>query len=368
MAKCTMSASNLGFYLTEDVILRSFLLYSSDEKRVLSDNESHSTKIKRRITRKEFAVMTKVLLLFLCSMRGLIGVNTFCQCIGYEPLIINASDSQLSVSSVYDSRFEPLSSKWTELGWAPNQRVGSWIEVDLLENKLIGGIVTWGRGSNDTVPQWVKSFNVKYRVDGSNDWNNYTDTGGSLLVSIVARYIRLYPLSWNNGPTMRWEVLGCAQYAQSHVNRYLHQEAETCAITSENCMLATNNRILLNYKGLITQSNTTNLVLNGKSLSCNNKSMTIGIETGMIGCAVEYNMCEMNDANGDGKCHVLCELKVWQVGQPFNLLLLITGDSDMELCAVEIDLRPWKPGRSVIGDWESFLQKIAINDYFRYVR
>ncbi|ELU09685.1 hypothetical protein CAPTEDRAFT_129618, partial [Capitella teleta] len=109
-----------------------------------------------------------------------------------------------------------------------NKQQDSWIEVDLLENKLIGGIVTWGRGSNDAVPQWVKSFNVKYRVDGSNDWNNYTDTGGSLLtfigneeryqpvvndfeVSIVARYIRLYPLSWNYGPTMRWEVLGCTQ-------------------------------------------------------------------------------------------------------------------------------------------------------------
>ncbi|ELU09674.1 hypothetical protein CAPTEDRAFT_208328 [Capitella teleta] len=323
--------------------------------------------------------MTKVLFLFLCFMRGLIGVNTFCQCIGYEPLIINASDSQLSASSVYDSGFEALSSKWTELGWAAaeNRKTNSWIEVDLLENRLVGGIVTWGRRHG--TKQCVETFKIEYRIEGSSDWTKYTNTSGSLLTfvgnketyqpalndfaeSILARYIRLYPLSWEIWPSMRWEVLGCAKYIQSSANRYLHQEAEACGVTSEKCIHVMNNRILLNYKGLLTPFNATNLVLSGKSLPCNNKSMTIGIEIGMIGCAVEYNMCEMNDANGDGKCHVLCELKDWQVGQPFNLLLLITGDSDMELCAVEIDLRPWKPGRSVIGDWDSFLRKIAIND------
>ncbi|ELT89923.1 hypothetical protein CAPTEDRAFT_146424, partial [Capitella teleta] len=111
---------------------------------------------------------------------------------------------------------------------APGRKNGSWIEVDLLENKLIGGIVTWGRGDSAYVLQWVKTFNVGYRVDGSNDWTNYTNANRSLLtfigneeryqpvlndfaVSIVARYIRLYPLSWNYGPTMRWEVLGCAK-------------------------------------------------------------------------------------------------------------------------------------------------------------
>ncbi|ELU01907.1 hypothetical protein CAPTEDRAFT_191335 [Capitella teleta] len=334
--------------------------------------------------KKDFAVMTKVLLLFLSLIRGLIAVNTFCQCIGYEPLIINASDSQLSASSVYHSGHAAPFSKWTGLGWAPawNNKKGSWIEVDLLENKLIGGIVTWGRGSNDNIEQWVNTFNVKYRVDGSNDWTNYTDSGGSLLtfignekkykpvvndfaVSIVARYIRVYPLSWYNGPTMRWDLLGCAKYIQSYANRYHHQDTETCVVTSENCMHATNNRILLNYKGLVTQSNTTNLVLKGESVPCNNKSMTIGIEIGMIGCAAVYNMCKMNDVNGNGTCHVLCELKDWQVGRPFNLLLLITGDFDMELCAVETDLKPWKRGRNVIDSmtyWDSFLRKFAMND------
>jgi hypothetical protein len=85
--------------------------------------------------------------------------------------------------------------------------------------------------------------------------------------------------------------------------------------------------------------------------------MTIGIETGMIGCAVVYGMCEM--AAEDDKCHVACQLNDRQVAQPFNLLLMINGDYDMELCTVQADLSPWKPARSVIGDWDSFLHTIS---------
>ncbi|ELU07949.1 hypothetical protein CAPTEDRAFT_207260 [Capitella teleta] len=234
---------------------------NSDDTRLISDNESHSTTNDRRIMKEDIAVVTKVLFLVLSLTHGLIGVHTFCQCIGYEPLIINASSSQLSASTIFSSRHSAHASKWTEIGWATayNKKEGSWIEVDLLENKLIGGIVTWGRGSNDVV-QYVQTFNVDYRIEGSNDWITYADTTGSIV----------------------------------------------------NCIHATSDRILLNYKGLITPFNSTNLVLSGDSLPCNNKSMTIGIEIGMIGCAVEYNTCEMNDENGDGKCHVLCELKVWQ--------------------------------------------------------
>ncbi|ELT89925.1 hypothetical protein CAPTEDRAFT_146423, partial [Capitella teleta] len=109
-----------------------------------------------------------------------------------------------------------------------------WIEVDLLVNKLIGGIVTWGRGGSVNIPQWVKTFNVEYRVDGSNNWIKYTNNTGSLLTfignenrqqpvlndfaeNVIARYIRLYPLTSYYGPTMRWEVLGCATCKSSHL-------------------------------------------------------------------------------------------------------------------------------------------------------
>ncbi|ELU06876.1 hypothetical protein CAPTEDRAFT_110129, partial [Capitella teleta] len=109
----------------------------------------------------------------------------------------------------------------------------SWIAVDLLENKLVRGIVTWGRRYGSA--QYVETFKIEYRIDGSSDWTNYTDTSGSRLTfagnetyqpvlndfaeSIVARYIRLYPLSWKLWPTMRWEVLGCAKCKFSHLTQ-----------------------------------------------------------------------------------------------------------------------------------------------------
>ncbi|ELT90140.1 hypothetical protein CAPTEDRAFT_68275, partial [Capitella teleta] len=99
-----------------------------------------------------------------------------------------------------------------------------WIEVDLLDNRLVGGIVTWGRGYGD-YDQYAKTFKIEYRVDGSNDWTKYTDASGRIMtfvgneeryqpvlndfaVTIVARYIRLYPLNWKGHPTIRWEILG----------------------------------------------------------------------------------------------------------------------------------------------------------------
>ncbi|ELU06584.1 hypothetical protein CAPTEDRAFT_137702, partial [Capitella teleta] len=110
----------------------------------------------------------------------------------------------------------------------------SWIEVDLLENRFVGGIVTWGRRHGST--QYVETFKIEYRIDGSSDWTKYTDISGSLLTfagnedtyqpvlndfaeRIVARYIRLYPLSWEEWPTMRWELLGCAKCKFSHLTQ-----------------------------------------------------------------------------------------------------------------------------------------------------
>lgn len=69
-------------------------------------------------------------------------------------------------------------------------------------------------------------------------------------------------------------------------------------------------------------------------------------------------MCEVTEV--DGKCQVLCNLEQSQVGQPFNILLMIIGDDSTDLCMVEADLSPFGPrGRSVIHDWDAFIQKIG---------
>ncbi|ELT91213.1 hypothetical protein CAPTEDRAFT_50470, partial [Capitella teleta] len=51
----------------------------------------------------------------------------------------------------------------------------SWIQVDLLTNKLIGGVVTWGRPQSTSC---VNSYRIQYQSDGSNTWTNYTDANG----------------------------------------------------------------------------------------------------------------------------------------------------------------------------------------------
>ncbi|ELU16905.1 hypothetical protein CAPTEDRAFT_195136 [Capitella teleta] len=313
----------------------------------------------------------KSIFLYLIFTHWTIGVRSSCQCIGYKPLIINAKDSQFHASSTHNTA--PSAIKSTAQAWRPRREQSSWARIDLLENTLIGGTVTWGnRDANRNY--YVTSYCIKYRRDGSQTWIPHSDANGSRVVfkanqnrqqavlndikgNIFARYVRLYPVKFNGYPALRWELLGCVKYILPYSSPDFNPATAACGITSEHCIHATNARIRLNYKGLITQSRAANLVLSGKLLSCNNISMTIGIETGMIGCAVVYGMCEM--AAEDDKCHVACQLNDRQVAQPFNLLLMINGDYDMELCTVQADLSPWKPGRSVIGDWDSFLHTIS---------
>ena len=71
-----------------------------------------------------------------------------------------------------------------EYGWHPlrSSKENSWIEVDLMENHLIEGIVTWGRG-NDEFHQYIETFQIKHKTDGSDTWVDYTDADGSAQVS-----------------------------------------------------------------------------------------------------------------------------------------------------------------------------------------
>ncbi|ELT96149.1 hypothetical protein CAPTEDRAFT_129464, partial [Capitella teleta] len=98
------------------------------------------------------------------------------------------------------------------------------IEVDLTEIKNIGAIVTWGKPRQD---QFVTSFSIKYRADEVNIWTDYADADGNTTLpgnynqdisvlnnfqeNILAQYVRLVPSSFTKSPTVRWELLGCAE-------------------------------------------------------------------------------------------------------------------------------------------------------------
>jgi lactadherin len=120
----------------------------------------------------------------------------------------------------------------------------SWIQVDLKKNKLIGGIVTLGRTTNTTNPQYVTKFRITYRSEESDSFTEYVNTEGNEVSAFdvcqqriintqfqtfigntinyepifngfnahfLARYVRLYPLAYRNWPTLRWELYACKQ-------------------------------------------------------------------------------------------------------------------------------------------------------------
>ncbi|ELT97066.1 hypothetical protein CAPTEDRAFT_87657, partial [Capitella teleta] len=99
-----------------------------------------------------------------------------------------------------------------------------WVEVDLLENKRIRGVITWPRG--DVGPeQYVKTFNIQYRAEGEVGFEYYMESGNIVTFvgnenvedivlngfpkKIIARHVRLNVLTYFNRPTMRLEILGC---------------------------------------------------------------------------------------------------------------------------------------------------------------
>ena len=95
---------------------------------------------------------------------------------------------------------------------------GQWIQADLQTTHRIMSVTTQGRPP--LYDQWVWEYYVSYSQDGitwetiSTPFQANTDTNTKktnlLPDNIVARYIRLLPISWNNHICMRFDVTGCA--------------------------------------------------------------------------------------------------------------------------------------------------------------
>ncbi|ELU10865.1 hypothetical protein CAPTEDRAFT_109988 [Capitella teleta] len=137
-------------------------------------------------------------------------------------------------------------------GWvADDNGQTPWVEIDLIENKLIGGVVTWPRGDGYKTHQYVKTFNIQYQAEGEAGFKYYMESG-NIVVSIallhlhglltlylqtfvgnenvedvvlngfpkkiIARHVRLNVLTYFNRPTMRLEILGCEKRELSPFN------------------------------------------------------------------------------------------------------------------------------------------------------
>ena len=111
-------------------------------------------------------------------------------------------------------------------GWSTDRnRVGEYIQADLGQLKRIQAIVTQGRQDFNN---WVKSYKFAYSTDGvtydyvtSADGSDRVFGGNidrntvvehSFEVSIVTRFVRLYPQTYYQWMAVRWEVYGCSHH------------------------------------------------------------------------------------------------------------------------------------------------------------
>ncbi|XP_015345751.1 adipocyte enhancer-binding protein 1 [Marmota marmota marmota] len=112
-----------------------------------------------------------------------------------------------------------------------------WIEVDTRRTTRFTGVITQGRDSS-IHDDFVTTFFVGFSND-SQTWMMYTNGYEEMIFHgnvdkdtpvlselpepVVARFIRIYPLTWNGSLCMRLEVLGCpvtpvhSYYAQNEV-------------------------------------------------------------------------------------------------------------------------------------------------------
>ena len=160
------------------------------------------------------------------------------ECYAPEALIANIPDSQRSVSGFYDN--DPcctysrsrLHTQFNDDGndgegaWAADEnRVGEYIQADFGQLQRIQAIATQGMPHGGLV--WVTSYKFAYSTDGVTyhyvtrdddgsdrvfvgNIDNDTVVEHSFDVSIVARFVRLYPQTYVSYMALRWEVYGCS--------------------------------------------------------------------------------------------------------------------------------------------------------------
>ncbi|KAM6989399.1 neuropilin-1a-like [Tautogolabrus adspersus] len=148
-----------------------------------------------------------------------------------EPLGMESgeiSSERITASSQYNSNWSPERSRlnYQENGWTPSDdTVREWIQVDLGFLRFITAVGTQGAISKETKKHYyVRSYKVDVSSTGE-DWvtvkegskqkifqgnHNPTDEIRAYLPKqTLARYIRIRPMSWEQGICMRFEIYGC---------------------------------------------------------------------------------------------------------------------------------------------------------------
>lgn len=142
-------------------------------------------------------------------------------------------DSQITASGTFadDDLYAPyngrLNMKATDGvsggAWIADSSGSPYLQVDLLTPTPVAGVITQGR--NYGFDQWVETYQVQHSNDGStweyvkdyedNDetfpanFDSTTQVTNFFANPVSTRYIRILPLTFNNQPSLRIELLGC---------------------------------------------------------------------------------------------------------------------------------------------------------------
>ncbi|XP_032832811.1 uncharacterized protein LOC116955678 isoform X2 [Petromyzon marinus] len=142
-------------------------------------------------------------------------------------------DSQISCS--HEDQYTGWYTSWTPhrarlnaqgfgCAWLSKfQDMQQWLQFDMLEERVISGIITQGRCDTD---EWMTKYSVVHRSHEALNWVYYKDQFGNnrvfygnsdrsssvqslLRPPLVARFIRLLPLGWHVRVAVRIELLEC---------------------------------------------------------------------------------------------------------------------------------------------------------------
>merc|ERR1739838_631147 len=141
-------------------------------------------------------------------------------------------DHQLTSSSHHPySGFEPRFGRLhstTGQGWLMSRpwRVGEWLQVDLESNRKILGVATQGyRGLSCC---YVTTYKLEVKKEEQQSFDTISDDEGNVKIfngnvagdadtvvkneldqPIIARFVRISPLTWEDYPVLRWELYLC---------------------------------------------------------------------------------------------------------------------------------------------------------------
>ncbi|XP_056598833.1 neuropilin-1a-like isoform X1 [Triplophysa dalaica] len=138
------------------------------------------------------------------------------------------TDDRITATSQYNPSWSPVRSRlnYPDNGWTPSDdSAREWIQVDLGFLRYVTAIGTQGAISKETKKAYyVKTYKISVSSNAE-DWitikdktkqmvfhgnQNPTDEVLALLPKpTLARYLRIRPLTWEQGICMRFEVYGC---------------------------------------------------------------------------------------------------------------------------------------------------------------